>query len=176
MGGDPQSVLISRVCLKQGQSSVSLLINGPWCQVSCKSDLFQIPSRLFPLLIQCLRYAFETWFGKIASVPGKLCQRATTTEPVGPRACDLHQEKHRIEKPVHYHYRVAPARCKWRSSEQQYRPSAAKIKKKKERKKERNLPEKPVRSQQKQDMKKDETSLGLYHASRGEGSKSLFSL
>ena len=64
------------------------------------------------LLIQSLRCAFETWFRKIANAPGQLSQRATTTEPECPRACDLHQEKHKIEKPVHCHNRVAPGRCK----------------------------------------------------------------
>ena len=112
LGGETQSVLISGGCLKQGQSSLSLLINRPWCQVSCKSDLFLIPSGAFSLLIQCLRYAFETWFGKIANAPGQLGQWAKTAEPKCPRACCLHQEKHRIEKPAHCHYRVAPARCR----------------------------------------------------------------
>ena len=112
LGGEPQSVLISGGCLKQGESSIRLPINRPWCQVSCKSDLFQIPSRVFSLLIQCLRYAFENWFGKIANAPGQLSQWATTTEPECPRTCDLHQEKHKIEKPVHCHNRVAPGCCK----------------------------------------------------------------
>ena len=110
MGGEPQSILISGACLKQGQSSISLLINRPWCHFSCKSDSFQIPSRVFSLLTQCLRYAFETWFVKIANAPGELSQWATTTGPECPRACDLHQEKLRIEKPVHCNYRGAPAR------------------------------------------------------------------
>ena len=81
MGGELQSVLISGGCLKQGQSSISLLKNRPWCQVSCKSYLFQITSRVFSLLIQCLRYAFESWFGKIVNAPGQLSRWATTTEP-----------------------------------------------------------------------------------------------
>ena len=100
MGGEPQSVLISGGCLKQGQSSISLLINRAWCQGSCKSDLFQIPSGVFSLLIQCLRYAFETWFGKIANAPVQLSRWATTAEPECPSACDLHQERHRIGKPA----------------------------------------------------------------------------
>ena len=87
-----------------------LLINRPWCQVSRKSDLFQIPSRVFSLLIQCLRYAFESWFGKIVNAPGQLSWWATTTEPECPRACDVHQDKHRIEKTVHCHNRVSPVR------------------------------------------------------------------
>ena len=66
------SVLISGGCLKQGQSSITLLISRPWCQVSCKTYLFQITSRVFSLLIQCLRYAFETWFGKTANARGQL--------------------------------------------------------------------------------------------------------
>ena len=96
----------------RGQSYVSLFINRPWCQVSCKSDLFQIFSRGFSFLIQCLRYVFETWFGKIENAPGQLSWWATTTEPECPKACDLHQEKHRIEKPVHCHYRVTTPHCK----------------------------------------------------------------
>ena len=96
----------------RGQSYVSLFINRPWCQVSCKSDLFQIPSRVFSLLIQCLRYAFETWFGKTGNAPGQLIRWPKTTEPGWPRACDLYQEKHRTEKPVHCNYRGAPARWK----------------------------------------------------------------
>ena len=107
------------------QSSIGLLKNRTWCQISCKSNVFQIPSRLFSLLIQCLRYVFETWFGKISNTAGQLNPRATRTEPEWPKACDLHQEKHRIEKPMHCHYRVAPASCKKRSPEQQWRPSAA---------------------------------------------------
>ena len=93
--------------MKQGQSSISLLINSPWCQGSCKSDLFQIPSRGFSLLSQCLRYAFETWLGKISNALGQINQRTTTTETECPRACDLRQEKHRIENPVHCHYKEA---------------------------------------------------------------------
>ena len=80
---------------------------------------------MFSLLIQCLKCAFETWLGKIANAPGQLSQWATDTEPEWPRACDLHQEKHRIEKPVHCNYRVAPARWKYRSPEQQWRPATA---------------------------------------------------
>ena len=110
LGGEPQSVLISGGCLKHGQSSISLLINRPWCQVSCKSYLFQIPSRVFSHLIQYLRYALETQFGKTGNAPGQLSRWATTTEPECPRACDVHEEKHRIEKPVHCNYRGAPAR------------------------------------------------------------------
>ena len=53
---------------------LSLLIYRPWCLVSCKSDLFQIPSRGFSLLSQCLRYAFEALFGKMANAPGQLTQ------------------------------------------------------------------------------------------------------
>ena len=102
-----------------GQSSIGLLENRPWCQVSCKTDVSQIPSRVFSLLIQCLRYEFETWLGKISNAPGQLNWQATTTEPECPRACDLHQEKQRIEKPVYCNYRVAPAHCKKRSPEQQ---------------------------------------------------------
>ena len=90
LGGETQSVLISGGCLKQGQSSLSLLINRPWCQVSYKSDLFQISSRVFSLLIQCLRYTFKTWFGKTANAPGQLSRWATTTDLECPRACDLH--------------------------------------------------------------------------------------
>ena len=101
LGGETQSVLISGGCLKQGQSSLSLLINRPWCQASCKRDLFQIPSRVFSCLIQCLRYAFESRFGKIANALGQLSLWPTTTGSECPRACDLHQEKHRIERPVH---------------------------------------------------------------------------
>ena len=96
-----------------------LLINRPWCLVSCKSDLFQIPSRVFSLLIHCLRYAFETWFGKIGNAPGQLIRWPKTTEPGWPRACDLYQGKHRTEKPVHCNYRVAPARWQYRSPEKQ---------------------------------------------------------
>ena len=43
------------------------------------------------------------------------------------------------------------------------------------KKKKKILPEKSVRSQGKQDMKKDENRLGLISASHGEGSYSLFS-
>ena len=60
------------------------------------------------------------------------CKCPRATKPVGhnywawvPRACGLHQEKHRTEKPVHCNYRVAPARWKYRSPEQQWRPAAA---------------------------------------------------
>ena len=77
------------VAWSRGQSSISLLINRPWCHVSCKSIAFQIPSRVFSLLIQCWRHAFEIWFGNIANTPGHLSQWATTTEPECPRACDL---------------------------------------------------------------------------------------
>ena len=31
--------------------------------------------------MQGLRYAFESWFGKIVNAPGELSQWATTTEP-----------------------------------------------------------------------------------------------
>ena len=89
------------------------------------NDLFQIPSRVFSLLIQCLRYAFEAWFGTIANAPGQLSWWTTATEPEWPRACDLHQEKHRIEKPVHCNYRVVPALWKERIPEQQWRLTAA---------------------------------------------------
>ena len=105
--------------LEAGTILCHLLLNRPWCQVSCKSDLFQIPSRVFSLLIQCLRYAFEAWFGTIANAPGQLSWWTTATEPEWPRACDLHQEKHRIEKPVHCNYRVVPALLKERIPEQQ---------------------------------------------------------
>ena len=103
------SLEIARI---KGQSYISLFINRPWCQVSCKSDLFPIFFRGFSFLIQCLKYAFETWFGKIANAPGRLSWWATTTDPECPKACDLHQKKHRIEKPLHCHYRVAPPHCK----------------------------------------------------------------
>ena len=83
--GNLNQSLSQEDCLKQGQSSISLLINRPWCQVSCKSDLFQIPSRAFSLLSQCLRYEFETCFGKIANDPGQQTWWATTTEPECPR-------------------------------------------------------------------------------------------
>ena len=92
--------------MKQEQSSISLLINRLCCQVSWKMIYFKFLPE-FPLLIQCLRYAFETWFGKIADAPGQLNQWTTATEPEWSRACDLHQEKHRIEKPVHCNYRGA---------------------------------------------------------------------
>ena len=58
-------------------------------------------------MIHCLRYAFETWLGKISNALGQINQRTTTTETECPRACDLHQEKHRIEKPVYCNYGVA---------------------------------------------------------------------
>ena len=84
----------------RGQSYVSLFINRPWCQVSCKSDLFQIPSRGFSLLIQCLRYAFETCFGKIANTPGQQTRWAKTTEPEWPRDWSTSGEA-QDWKPVH---------------------------------------------------------------------------
>ncbi|XDC86152.1 hypothetical protein R6Z07F_017325 [Ovis aries] len=71
---------------------------------------YPVPARDY--ILKCLRYAFETWFGKIANAPGQLGQWAKTAEPKCPRACCLHQEKHRIEKPAHCHYRCSPARCK----------------------------------------------------------------
>ena len=64
---------------------LSLLIYRPWCLVSCKSDLFQIPSRGFSLLSQCLIYAFETLFEKIVNAAGQLTRWAKTTEPEWPR-------------------------------------------------------------------------------------------
>ena len=67
--------------LEAGTILCHLLLNRPWCQVSCKSDLFQIPSRVFSLLIQCLRYAFESWFCKFVNAPGQLSRWATTNEP-----------------------------------------------------------------------------------------------
>ena len=69
-----------------------LLINRPWCLVSCKSDLFQIPSRGFSLLSQCLRYAFETWFGKMANAPGQPTRWAKTIESKCPRDWSISRE------------------------------------------------------------------------------------
>ena len=103
-----------------------LFINRPWCQASCKSrkqkhvnvsNSFQSVFPFDPVL--------KTWFGKIANAPGQLNRWATTTGSECPRAWDLHQEKHRTEKPVHWNYRVAPTCCKYRSPEQQWRPRAA---------------------------------------------------
>ena len=114
------------------QSSIVLLKNSPWSQVSCKSDVFQIPSRVFSLLIQCLKYALEIWLGKISNAPRQLNPWATTTEPDWPRACDLHQEKHRIEKPVYCNYGVAqPATTRdiLSSNEDLLQPKLKKIKK-----------------------------------------------
>ena len=121
-----------KVARSSGQSSIGLLKNRPWCQVSCKCYAFQIPSRVFSLLIQCLRYAFETWLGKISNALGQINQRTTTTETECPRACDLHQEKHRIEKPVYCNYGVAqPAtnRDILSSNEDLVQPKLKKIKK-----------------------------------------------
>ena len=77
------------VAWSRGQSSISLLISRPWYQVSCKSEVFQIPSTVFSLLIQCLKYALETWFWKTANAPGQLSWWTTATEPECPRTCDL---------------------------------------------------------------------------------------
>ena len=105
-----------------------LFINRPWCQASCKSrkqkhvnvsNSFQSVFPFDPVL--------KTWFGKIANAPWQLSRWATTTGSECPRAWDLHQEKHRIEKPVHWNYRVAPTCCKYRSPEQRWRPRAAKF-------------------------------------------------
>ena len=110
----------------------------------------------------------KTWFGKIANAPGQLSLWPTTTGSECPRACDLHQEKHRIERPVHWNYRVAPACCKYRSPEQQWRPCAAKLKKKKI----------SLRNQWglrgSRTWKRMKSVLVWFHTSHGEGSYSLF--
>ena len=140
------------VAWSRGQSSISLLINRPWCHVSCKSVAFQIPSRVFSLLIQCWRRAFEIWFGNIANTPGHLSQWATTTEPECPRTCDLLKRSTGLKTSV---LQLQSSPCLLQI-EKSWASDLVQPKKKK-----KILPEKPVWPQGKQDMTKDETSLGL---------------
>ena len=125
-------------------------------QFSCKSDAFQILSRVFSLLIQCLRYVFETWLRKIADAPRHVSRWARTTEPEWPRACDILKRSTGLKNSV-LKLQTSPGLLQ---IEESWATDLVQQKKKKRRKR-KIFPEKPVWSQGKQDMTKDETSLGL---------------
>ena len=80
-----------------GQSYLST--NRPWCQVSCKSDLFQSSSQKdFPFdpVVRSPPASARDMLWRSGSGRFHVPQStwwATTIEPVYPRACDLQQEK-----------------------------------------------------------------------------------
>ena len=140
------------VAWSRAQTSISLLINRSWCQVSCNSDAFQILSRVFSLLIQWWRYVFETWFGMVANAAQQLSWWNTTTEPECPRACDLLKRSTGF-KTSELLLQSSP----WLLQIEKYWAVVLV----KPTKKKKNSPRKPVWSQEKQDMTQDEISLGL---------------